>query len=51
MSPKTTKEMRWNAHMIESDVDLRHPSNGEAWKEFDKEIPEFGGEICNVRLG
>lgn len=30
---------------------MMHPSDGEAWKHFDKEFPEFAKEPRNVRLG
>jgi hypothetical protein len=30
---------------------MMHPSDGEAWKHFDKEFPEFADEPRNVRLG
>ena len=29
---------------------LRHPSDGQQWKDFDKAYPEFGKEPRNVRL-
>jgi len=27
-----------------SEKKLRHPADGEAWKDFDKEFPEFAGD-------
>ena len=30
---------------------LTHPSDGEAWKHFDKKYPDFTAESCNIRLG
>ncbi|CAM8885029.1 unnamed protein product [Rhodiola kirilowii] len=30
---------------------IRHPSDGEAWKTFDEEFPQFASEMRNVRLG
>ncbi|KAI5324920.1 hypothetical protein L3X38_033993 [Prunus dulcis] len=30
---------------------MRHPANGEAWKEFDRTFPEFAADPRNVRLG
>ncbi|GAA0171414.1 hypothetical protein LIER_25448 [Lithospermum erythrorhizon] len=35
----------------EKDGLLRHPADGEDWKEFDKLYPTFGSESRNVRLG
>ncbi|KAL9675953.1 hypothetical protein QQ045_004162 [Rhodiola kirilowii] len=30
---------------------IRHPADGEAWKKFDSDFPEFASEIRNVQLG
>ncbi|BBH07377.1 Ankyrin repeat family protein [Prunus dulcis] len=30
---------------------MRHPADGEAWKEFDRTFPEFAADPRNVRLG
>ena len=51
MSPHTAKEMRWHGERIEDPEVLRHPADGEAWKEFNKSFPEFSSDIRNVRLG
>ena len=31
--------------------ELRHPAEGEAWKDFDKEFHEFARDARNIRLG
>ncbi|CAM8917191.1 unnamed protein product [Rhodiola kirilowii] len=44
--------MRWHAERNVDDPDyIRHPANGESWKTFDKEFPDFTNEKRNVRLG
>ncbi|CAM8953593.1 unnamed protein product [Rhodiola kirilowii] len=44
--------MRWHTNRNETDPEyIRHPAEGESWKNFDKEFPEFASEIKNVRLG
>ncbi|CAM8906749.1 unnamed protein product [Rhodiola kirilowii] len=44
--------MRWHAMRNISDPKyIIHPANGDSWKNFDKEFPEFASEIRNVRLG
>lgn len=51
MSKKTSKEMTWHKdHQTEPGV-MVHPSDGEAWKQFDTRDPGFASEIRNVRLG
>ena len=51
MSWHTAKDMRWHAEeRIETEGILRHPADGEAWKEFDKLYPNFAAEPRNVRL-
>ena len=32
------------------DGNLRHPADGEAWKDFDSMHPNFGSDARNVRL-
>ncbi|CAM8910821.1 unnamed protein product [Rhodiola kirilowii] len=43
--------MRWHGERRVVDGQIRHPVDGEAWQEFNKEFPEFSSEIQNVRLG
>ena len=43
--------MRWhNEKRVDDDI-LRHPADGEAWKDFDKQHPTFSDDSRNVRLG
>ena len=52
MSAHTAKDMRWHKERIISNDDiLRHPSDGEAWKQFNEEFPDFASDARNVRLG
>ncbi|CAM8951129.1 unnamed protein product [Rhodiola kirilowii] len=52
MSPYISAQMRWHAQRSVDDPDyIRHPADGEAWKAFDEEFPQFASEMRNVRLG
>ncbi|XP_060974565.1 uncharacterized protein LOC133039673 [Cannabis sativa] len=52
MSRHTSDEMRWHKEKrVNTEGVLRHPADGEAWKEFDKQFPEFAKDPRNVRLG
>lgn len=52
MSRHTANDMRWHTEeRVEMEGILRHPADGEAWKEFDKLYPDFAAEPLNVRLG
>ncbi|CAL9004873.1 unnamed protein product [Prunus brigantina] len=51
MSTHTATDMRWHKEKrVNNDV-MRHPADGEAWKEFDRTFPEFAADPRNVRLG
>ncbi|CAL8083310.1 unnamed protein product [Prunus armeniaca] len=51
MSMHTITDMRWRKEKrVDNDV-MRHPADGEAWKEFDRTFPEFAADPRNVRLG
>ena len=34
-----------------SDKEMRHPADGEAWQDFDREYPDFAKDARNIRLG
>ncbi|CAM8999536.1 unnamed protein product [Rhodiola kirilowii] len=52
MTPHIAGQMRWHADRKVNDKEyIRHPADGESWKTFDKDYPEFASEIRNVRLG
>ena len=51
MSTHTASDMRWHKDRRVDDDVMRHPADGEAWKEFDRLYPEFAREPRNVRLG
>ena len=51
MSPRIAEHMTWHAKHSGKDGELRHPSDGEAWKEFDKKYSEYASEPRNMRLG
>lgn len=52
MSRKTAKDMQWHKgeDRLNDDI-MRHPADSNAWKSFDEEFKEFGGDARNVRLG
>ncbi|KAM6544118.1 hypothetical protein CsatB_008565 [Cannabis sativa] len=46
------QHMRWHhEERIKEEGVLRHPADGEAWKDFDRNNPTFAMEPRNVRLG
>ncbi|KAI5313812.1 hypothetical protein L3X38_042988 [Prunus dulcis] len=51
MSTHTATDMRWHKEKRVDDDVMRHPVDGEAWKEFDRTFPEFAADPRNVRLG
>ncbi|XP_019228511.1 PREDICTED: uncharacterized protein LOC109209654 [Nicotiana attenuata] len=51
MCPETAEAMRWHATERPNDGNIRHPADGDAWKEFDSLHPEFSSDPRNVRLG
>lgn len=51
MCSKTASSLSWHDRDRLDDGKLRHPADGEAWKEFDKFHPEFAVEVRNIRLG
>ena len=42
--------MRWHHERTRQSGILCHPSDGEAWKHFDRVYPEFASEPRNIRL-
>ncbi|XP_074352606.1 uncharacterized protein LOC141691745 [Apium graveolens] len=50
-SPATATNMRWHAEHYQEDNVMRHCSDSEEWKQFNREHPSFSSEIRNVRLG
>ncbi len=51
LSPKIAVDMRWHKEKRVDDETLRHPADGEEWKNFDRQHPEFSKDPQNVRLG
>ncbi|XP_028098367.1 uncharacterized protein LOC114298062 [Camellia sinensis] len=51
MSKKTAAFMTWHKDKRVDDGVLRHPADGEAWKDFDRLHPTFSADPRNVRLG
>ncbi|XP_073361549.1 uncharacterized protein [Aegilops tauschii subsp. strangulata] len=52
MSAELAKHMRWHKEGERSYPAgvIGHPSDAEAWKDFDREFPEFAKDARNVRL-
>ena len=50
-SDKTSNDMRWHDEGRTKDEFLRHPADGQAWKDLDKREPSFASDSRNVRLG
>ena len=49
---KSTKLIRWHHTRKSTDDDvIQHLVNSKAWKDFDKNNPQFAKEVRNVRLG
>jgi hypothetical protein len=51
MCSKTAESMRWHDEGLTKDGKLRHPADGQAWKDFDILNTDFASESRNVRLG
>ncbi|XP_047155998.1 uncharacterized protein LOC124827058 [Vigna umbellata] len=49
-SMQTAEHMTWHDGKKNEGM-LRHPSNGEAWKHFNRKHPSFASDARNVRLG
>ncbi|XP_042388266.1 uncharacterized protein LOC121980336 isoform X2 [Zingiber officinale] len=50
-SKATAEHMTWHANHQTEEGLMCHPSDAEAWKNFDRTYPEFSKEIRNIRLG
>ena len=50
-SMSSAPHMTWHYENRREPGILCHPSDGEAWKHFDRSYPDFVAEPCNVRLG
>nr|GEV82066.1 hypothetical protein [Tanacetum cinerariifolium] len=51
MCSETAKHMTWYEKERPKDGNLRHPADGQSWKEFDSRYDDFAKEPRNVRLG
>ncbi|KAM1286533.1 hypothetical protein ACFX2J_000578 [Malus domestica] len=50
MSTYTATNMKWHKEKRVDDEVMRHPTDGEAWKEFNRTFPKFAADPRNVRL-
>ncbi|KAM1305600.1 hypothetical protein ACFX2F_023118 [Malus domestica] len=51
MPTHTATDMRWHKEKRVDDDVMRHPTDGEAWKKFDRTFPKFVADPRNVTLG
>lgn len=51
MYPKTNTTMAWHATQQPNEGNWRHPTDGEAWEDFDSFYPTFLNDPRNVTLG
>lgn len=51
ISEATSKHMRWHSEHRSPEGEMHHPSDGAAWKHFQKVHPQFASESRNVYLG
>ncbi|XP_072080869.1 uncharacterized protein [Arachis hypogaea] len=51
MCPNTTEALRWHDEQRLKDGCIRHPADGQAWKNLDSQYPNFSKELRNLRLG
>ena len=52
LSKKGAEEAQWHKLKRQSSVkELGHPVDGDAWKDFDKQYPDFAKDAKNIRLG
>ncbi|CAL5209971.1 unnamed protein product [Lathyrus oleraceus] len=50
-SMHSASQITWNLTNKTSSRTMKHPSNGKAWKHFDRILIDFVAEPRNVRLG
>ncbi|XP_021302502.1 uncharacterized protein LOC110430009 isoform X2 [Sorghum bicolor] len=48
---KTSDDMRWHDDGRTKEEKLRHPADGDAWKDFNDRNPDFAEDPRNIRLG
>lgn len=51
MCTTSAVDMSWHSNGRPNDDLLRHPADGQSWKDFDLAFPKFAEEPRNVRLG
>ena len=51
MCAQTAESMVWHDKERPKDGKIRHPMDGQAWKDFDSMYTNFSGDPRNVRLG
>ncbi|CAH9076712.1 unnamed protein product [Cuscuta europaea] len=51
MCSETAEEMTWHERKRKNDGNLRHPADGQCWKDFDSMFADFAKDPRNVRLG
>ncbi|XP_072058102.1 uncharacterized protein [Arachis hypogaea] len=51
MCPNAAEALKWYDEQRLKDGCIRHPADGQAWKNLDTQYPNFSKELCNLRLG
>ena len=51
MSSRTAEHMTWHARSSAKDGELKHPTDGQAWKEMNLAYLGFASKTRNMRLG
>ena len=51
MCSRTVDTLRWHDEGRSKDGKLRHPADGQSWKDFDSLYPDFAKDSRNLRLG
>jgi hypothetical protein len=50
-NPRDEELVRWHSEKhMENDEEIRHPTDGTQWKNFDLQYPQFGAKSRNIRF-
>jgi hypothetical protein len=50
ISKQQAKIVRWHKERVQVENEMRHPADGNAWKDFDDTYPDFADDARNLRL-
>jgi hypothetical protein len=43
--------LRWHKEDRKKDAMLRHPADGSQWRKFERDYPDFAGDVWNLSFG